>query len=352
MPLPNTYSTLLQRAASKRPGSAEERPKAIAIRGYLGSHAEFSGAVMVREGREILIRDGFGFANVELQVPNTPETKYRIGSITKQFTAMIVMILVEEGKLSLEDRLVDRVPDVPAQWSRIRIHHLLNFTSGLMHSWDIPGFPEKIMVPYPLGAMIEEVSSMPLLFAPGEGCHYSGLGYFLLARIIEGVAGRGLESVLKAKIFEPLGMDASGADSQAAIIQGRAAGYVRVGGMLQNAPAIHMENLNGGGNLYSTVDDLACWDCALNAGSFVSADAYSAMYSPGRDAYGYGWKVLQASDPMILGSGGGVNGFRAYIRRVPEREICIVILSNDEGTAENLKGMAATIHELLEAPSA
>lgn len=308
----------------------------------------FSGAVMVTRMGTTRLRAAYGLANVEFQIPNTPETKFRIGSITKQFTAMIVMMLAERGKLSVRDRLVDRMAGLPRWWSDIRIQHLLNHTSGLMHSWDLPRFGEKIMAPYPLEAMIEDIGAEPLLFAPGKSCHYSGIGYFILARIIESVSGESFGAVLRKSIFEPLGMGDSGADSSVAIIPRRAAGYVQVAGVTQNAPFIYMQNLAGGGNLYSTVDDLGRWDSALTAGMFVSASSYRAMYTPEKEDYGYGWKVSKTNGRTVLHHGGSVNGFRAHIRRIPDEKASIIILSNNEDTGNYLEEMVETIQNLLE----
>jgi CubicO group peptidase (beta-lactamase class C family) len=307
----------------------------------------FSGAVLVTENDIVLLKGGYGMANVELQVPNTPATKFRIGSVTKQFTAMAVLILAEQGKLKLDDRVVDLLPGLPRAWADIRVYQLLNHTSGIMHSWEIPGFTKKVMTPWPLNSMIDEIKDRPLLFRPGTDVHYSGIGYFLLARIVERVSGQTYEIFLKDAIFDPLGMKDTGGDSDLPIIPGRAAGYVHMDGQLQNAPFIYMPNLTGGGNLYSTVEDLARWDHALTTGRLISSRSYEKMFTAGREGFGYGWKISQVGGHTVIEHSGGVNGFAAHIRRVPDRKIGIFILSNDEATGHYLTAMAEEIERIV-----
>lgn len=288
----------------------------------------FSGSIMVTQRGETLLRTSYGMANVELSVPNTPETRFRIGSVSKQFTAMAILILAERGRFKLDDRLVDLVPGLPQTWSGVRVFHLLNHTSGIMHSWDLPGFEERVMTPFPVAEMIEAIKDKPLLFEPGADFQYSGIGYFLLANIIERTSGQSYEDFLKREIFEPLGMRDSGEDHPERIIPLRASGYTSVGGTLQNAKTIYMPNLIGGGDLYSTVSDLSSWDQALAAGKLISAESYRAMFTPGRNDYGYGWKILHSNGHQVIEHSGGVNGFRAYIRRLPQQQVGIFILTN------------------------
>ena len=251
----------------------------------------FTGSVLVtRDGRNIL-RKGYGFANLEHRVLNTPETKFRLGSITKQFTAMAIMILQEQGKLSVQDTIAKHLPDAPASWQPITIHQLLTHTSGLMHSWDLPGFEQTQMVPSTPDQTLARFKDKPLLSKPGEKFHYSGLGYFILAKMIEKISGIPYGTFLRQQIFDPLKMNDTGEDRQAPILAHRASGYIRDGERLENASPIDMPLLTGGGNLYSTIDDLSKWDQALNAGLLLSKASYRMMYTPFKENYAYGWFV-------------------------------------------------------------
>jgi len=267
-------------------------------------------------------------ANKELGVPNTPETKFRIGSITKQFTSMAILLLQEQGKLKIDDLMSKHYPSAPDAWMEINIHHLLTHTSGIMHSWNLPGWRETMMVPATLDETLKRFHDKPLIFHPGEKFHYSGVGYFALAKIVEHLSGKGYEQFLEREILEPAGMLNTGADRSDVLLDYRASGYVRVDGGYRNAPWIHMPILTGGGNLCSTVIDLARWDQALRSRKFIPENAYKAMYQPHLNNYAYGWSVRQLNGYRTISHGGGVPGFSAFILRVPDEELCIVVASN------------------------
>jgi CubicO group peptidase (beta-lactamase class C family) len=192
---------------------------------------------------------------------------------------MAILILQEQGKLQLEDSLAIHLRDLPEHWASITLHQLLTHTSGIMHSWSLPGFEEKMMIPVTLDETLALFHDEPLLYEPGTGFAYSGLGYFLLAKVIETVSGCSYEEFLRAEIFEPLGMDDTGADTPDVVLKHRASGYVLEGGVLRNAPVIFMPILTGGGNLYSTVTDLSLWDSALTAQRLISPQSYDGNVS-------------------------------------------------------------------------
>jgi len=318
--------------------SSRAQDTATKLDEYLTARARsqfFSGSVLVTKDGSNILRKGYGFANVEHRVPNSPETKFRLGSITKQFTAIAIMILQEQGKLSVQDTIAKHLSDAPASWRPITIHQLLTHTSGLMHSWDLPGFQETMMVPSPPDQMIARFKDKPLLSKPGEKYHYSGLGYFLLAKIIEKVSGNPYGTFLRQHIFDLLKMNNTGEDRQAPILAHRASGYIRDGERLENAPPIDMPLLTGGGNLYSTVDDLSKWDQALNAGLLISKASYEAMYTPFKENYAYGWRVRTEGNRKRIQHTGGVPGFKTLILRFPDDRVCIVVLSNS--TPENVE---------------
>ncbi len=298
----------------------------------------FGGSVLVTEAGSNLLRKGYGFANLEHRVPNTPETKFRLASITKQFTAMAIMILQEQGKLSVHDAIAKHLPDVPRSWQPITVHQLLTHTAGLMHSWELPDFTQTMVVPSTPDQTIARYKDKPLLSKPGEKYHYSGLGYFLLAQIIEKLSGNPYGTFLREQIFAPLKMNDTGEDRQAPILAHRASGYRGPWTALENAPPIHMGLLTGGGNLYSTIDDLAKWDEALTAGLLISKASYEAMYTPFKEHYAYGWRV-ETRDPLgaergrkRFVHGGNISGFDTVIMRFPNERVSIIVLSNFTAT--------------------
>ena len=290
--------------------------------------ADLSGSVIVTKGGETVLSAGYGMANLELGVANTPSTKFRVGSITKQFTSMLIMILQERGLLRVEDRLGDHLEGIPESWQGLTLHQLLTHTSGVMQSWALPGFAETMAVPTTLDATLERFFDQPLVFQPGTNFRYSGVGYFLLARVVEEVSEQTYEAFLDAEIFGPLSMHDSGADRPGPILSDRASGYVLSDHGTTNAPDIFLPILTGGGNLYSTVEDMARWDHALSTHSFVSNGAYAALYEPVRQAYAYGWRIGQLGGLETMSHGGGLPGFNAFILRIPAAEICVVVLTN------------------------
>jgi CubicO group peptidase (beta-lactamase class C family) len=291
--------------------------------------ADLGGSVIVTRGGATLFSAGYGMANREHGVPNSPATKFRIGSITKQFTAMAILILQDRGMLQVEDRVGDHISTVPESWQELTIHQLLTHTSGIMHSWALPGFAETMAAPTTRDATLARFFKQPLVFEPGTGFQYSGVGYFLLAKLIEVVSGKRYAEFLDAEIFTPLGMSDTGADRRDVVLEGRASGYGRSeDGTVQNSPAIFMPLLTGGGNLYSTVEDMARWDRALAEHALVSEEAYAAMYRPEREGYRYGWRIGELDGHRSISHSGGVPGFNAFILRLPEEEVCVVVLTN------------------------
>jgi CubicO group peptidase (beta-lactamase class C family) len=288
----------------------------------------FSGSVLVSRDGETLFSRGYGLANAEHQVPNTPRTKFRLGSITKQFTAMAVLILQEQGKLKLDDAVGKYVDDAPKAWEGVTIHHLLTHTSGVHSYTSEPDYTKKMMLPETVKGMIGRFKDKPLDFKPGEKFSYSNSGYFLLGAVIEKASGDSYEAFLKKAIFEPLGMKDSGYDRPRTLIPRRASGYNHSGDGLVNAEYLDMAQPYAAGSLYSTVEDLAAWDRALADGKLVSKDSYVKMYTPAKDNYAYGWTVATRGGRKEVGHGGGINGFATSIVRYPEQKVCVVVLCN------------------------
>jgi CubicO group peptidase (beta-lactamase class C family) len=304
---------------------------------YLNAAVEtgkFSGSVLIARNGEVLVSKGYGMANMELGVPNTPRMKFRIGSLTKQFTAMAVMILQERGKLSVRDSVCKYVPDCPRDWTEITLHHLLTHTSGIQDLLSFPDFQQTMALPSPVAQTVNRFKNKPLDFRPGTKFKYSNSGYVLLGYIIELVSGRPYEAYLRENIFEPLKMSNSGSDHNDLIIVNRAAGYTKRDGGVINAPYIDMSIPTGGGSLYSTAEDLFLWDQALYTEKLVTKKSLAAMFTPYAtadwgDGAAYGWFVgRDKSNHNYLGFVGGINGFAAQIMRYPDEKLLVVVLSN------------------------
>jgi CubicO group peptidase (beta-lactamase class C family) len=290
----------------------------------------FSGTVHVTRDGSVLFSAGYGLANAEHQVPNGPQTKFRLGSITKQFTAMAILILQERGKLAVEDPVGEYLDDAPEAWERVTIHHLLTHTSGI-HSYTAdPDYRARMTHPETVKSMFARFKDRPLDFRPGEKFAYSNSGYFVLGAIIERITGTSYEAFLKEEIFDPLGMTDTGYDHPATILPRRASGYVRKGDgdVLENAEYLDMAQPYAAGSLYSTVLDLAKWDQALRDGKLISESSLARMFTPEKNDYAYGWSVATRGGHKEIGHGGGINGFATQILRYPDEKLCAVVLCN------------------------
>jgi CubicO group peptidase (beta-lactamase class C family) len=288
----------------------------------------FSGSVLVTRDGIPLFSKGYGLANAEHQVPNTPETKFRLGSITKQFTAMAIMILQERGKLAVEDPIGKYFDDAPKAWEGVTIHHLLTHTAGVHSYTSDPEYVKRMAHPETVKSMIARFRDRPLDFKPGEKFQYSNSGYFLLGAIIEKVSGQSYEAFLKEAIFEPLGMKDTGYDHPSTILAHRASGYTRKGDVLENAAYLDMAQPYAAGSLYSTTLDLAKWDQALRDGALIAQESMTRMFTPEKNDYAYGWSVTTRSGRNEIGHGGGINGFATEIVRYPDQKVCVVVLCN------------------------
>jgi CubicO group peptidase (beta-lactamase class C family) len=291
----------------------------------------FSGTILLaRDGKPIVSR-GYGMANIELDVPNTPETVFRLGSVTKQFTAMAIMMLQDRGKLSVNDPICKYLSDCPAAWQPITIRNLLTHTSGVMNYTDLPTFGKTAVSPMTTGEMIALLRDKPLEFAPGEKFNYSNSGYYLLGAVIEKASGKSYADFLQENIFTPLGMKQTGYDVSARIIKNRAEGYVRQGGQFFNASYMDMTLPYSAGALYSTTGDLLLWDQALYAEKLVPRKALDEIFTPFKSNYGYGWNISKQFDHREISHGGGIYGFATEIARYPDDKLTVIVLSNVQG---------------------
>jgi CubicO group peptidase (beta-lactamase class C family) len=296
------------------------------LRGLAESGA-FSGAVLVASHGQVLLRAGYGLADASHALPNTPETRFRLGSITKQFTAMAVLILQTRGALNVDDPACRYLSDCPLAWQPITIHQLLTHTSGIPNYTGTPAFAAQEPFPVTPEEIIAPLRSRPLRFAPGEGYQYSNANYVLLGMIIERVSGQTYEEFLRAAIFAPLGMRDTGLEHAREIIPGRAVGYENP---TTEATYLDLSNLFAAGALYSTIDDLYRWDRALAADRLIPAELRERMFTPVRETYAYGWRVTRPFDRLMVGHTGHVSGARTYITRYPDDDAVIIVLSNLE----------------------
>jgi CubicO group peptidase (beta-lactamase class C family) len=288
---------------------------------------KFSGSVLVAKDGKVLFAKGYGLANAEFEIPNTPDTKFRLGSITKMFTATAILILQDRGKLKVHDPVGKYLSDAPKAWEKVTIHHLLTHTSGVPSYTEDPLYGLSMSKAETVTSMIARFKDKSLQFEPGSKFHYSNSGYFLLGAVIEKVSGKSYEAFLKEAIFDPLGMVDTGYDRPATVLRKRASGYNRVGDGLVNAAYLDMNQPYAAGSLYSSVRDLLKWDRALKAGPF-SNGAVAAMFKPFKDNYGYGWAIGDHKGHKRYGHGGGINGFATDFERYPDDGVCVAVLCN------------------------
>jgi CubicO group peptidase (beta-lactamase class C family) len=299
---------------------------------YVKSRA-FMGAVLVARDGDILLNKGYGSANLEWDIPNTPTTKFRLGSLTKQFTAASILLLEERGRLKVEDPVKKYLPDAPAAWDRITIFNLLTHSSGIPN---FTGFPEyKSIEPFSISAekLVAMFRDKPLDFAPGEKMSYSNSGYVLLGRLIEIIAGLSYPTFVHDNLFVPLAMNDSGYDSNSAIIPRRASGYSPLGTTLTNAGFIHMSVPHAAGALYSTTEDLLKWERGLFGGRVISAASLRKMTTPYKNNYAFGLVVRDEDGHKTISHNGGIEGFNTMLIYYPDQKVTVVVLGNVNGNA-------------------
>jgi len=286
-----------------------------------------AAVIAVRDGRTVL-RKAYGMADLELGVPLQPDMVFRIGSMTKQFTAVAILMLVEEGKVAVSDPITKFLPDYPTQGKTITVEHLLTHTSGIKSYTDMDDFLANMRKDYTVKELVDHFKSQPMDFEPGAKYQYDNSGYFLLGAIVEKASGMGYEAFLKKRIFDVVGMSRTSLESTSRVIPGRARGYST------NADWISMTQPFSAGALVSTVDDLAKWDAALYTGELLRPETLRQAFTPHRlnDGkpidYGYGWEPGTWEGFTVIQHGGGINGFVSMGVRVPERKVYVAVLSN------------------------
>ena len=295
-------------------------------------------AVLVAQNGRVLFEKGYGLADVEKHAAATPETKFRIGSITKQFTAAAILKLQEEGKLSVNDKLSKFIPDYP-RGDEVTIHHLLTHTSGIHSYTSKPEFMESVTAPAKTDAHIQSFKNDPYDFDPGRKWLYNNSGYFLLGYIIEKVSGESYGDFLRKKFFDPLAMKNTGVHASTAVLEHEALGYQFEDGKFKRALNWDMSKAGGAGALYSTVGDLHRWNEGVFNGKVLKEPTLKAAFTPvvtgdgdttqpKESGYGYGWSIQKQRGLQEIAHGGGLHGFASYLLRLPKENFTVVVLAN------------------------
>lgn len=313
-------------AARETPGPTLEQQVEALMRPLLDEDL-ISGSVLIARQGKVELAKGYGPANREHGVPCDVETRYRLASMTKAFTAMAVMILEERGLLSVDDTLDKYIPDYPGG-NAITLHHLLTHTSGVVNYSKLPDHYRVWTMPHTIEQVIERFKHEPLRFAPGERFEYSNSGYVLLTHVIEQVSGRSYGEFLEENVFRPLGMKHSGVDSHTEVIPGRATGHYNFGDGIVQAPYLDVGFTAGAGSLYSTVTDLYRWDRALRGPTLVSEATLERILTPGAGNYGYGWFIREEFGRRLVEHRGGLNGFLTMMQRFVDDDVVVITMFN------------------------
>jgi CubicO group peptidase (beta-lactamase class C family) len=330
-------STLFPAAGNAQTSPVTSDPVGEYVRGEMQKQHIPGLSLLVSKGGQIVRAEGFGLANVELQVPVKPETVFQSGSVGKQFAATAVMMLVEEGKVALDDPLTKYFPDAPAAWKEVTVRELLSHTAGFTD------YPEKFdyRKDWTEDELLKMVEGIPLAYPPGTKWDYSNLGYLTLGILIHRVTGEFYGDFLQQRIFQPLGMQTTRIISEADIVPNRAAGYQLVKGELKNQDWVApMVNTTADGSLYFSVLDLAKWDAALYGEKLLKRSSLEQMWTPAKlkdgspnkgvdgSAYGFGWFVGNQKGHRVIGHDGAWQGFQTTINRYVDDRLTVVVLTN------------------------
>jgi CubicO group peptidase (beta-lactamase class C family) len=298
-----------------------------AVRSFTANH--FMGTVLVARGDQVLFSKGYGFANLEWDVPNTPETKFRVGSVTKQFTAVLILKLEEQGKLNVNDPVKKYVPDAPAAWDKITLFHLLTHTSGLPDYTNLPDYTKLQTLPTSAEQIMARFRDKPLEFQPGEKMKYCNSGYVILTYVIEKITGGSYEKFLQDQILTPLGLKDTGYDSAAHVIRHRATGYLlNANNEIETSHFVDMTVPQGAGALYSTTGDLLKWELALFGGNVLKPASLEKMTTPFLNHYGFGLFIRTDHGRKMIEHTGGIDGFNTDLAYYPDEKLTIVVFRN------------------------
>ena len=311
-----------------------------------------SAVIVARQGRS-MFRRAYGLADAEFGVMLEPDMVFRVGSVTKQFTAALVLRMVERNELSLTAPVRQYLPDAPQSWRQITIEHLLSHTSGLPNYTALPEYRSGTAEDLTVRELVDRFRTLPLEFAPGTRFSYSNSGYVLAGAIVERVTGLAFAKAIREGLLSPLGLHHTHYDDPRRLLPRRARGYVQDGDELLNAPYLSMTQPYAAGALVSTLDDLVAWDNALSAGRVLNPASLGRMFAPaslagGRSTeYGLGWALSEYEGRPVAEHGGGINGFRAHVIRVASERVFVAVLSNVERQDASPSRVARRIAALM-----
>ncbi|HWA16425.1 MAG TPA: serine hydrolase domain-containing protein [Gemmatimonadales bacterium] len=342
--------------------SAQDRrtPKLKAYLRAAAALGQLNGSVLVAENGKILVDSGYGFANMELGVRNTPLTRFRVASVTKQFSGMAAMMLAHDGKLALTDPITKYLDSIPAEWGTITVHDLLRHTSGIsdyeewFDGYNTQAYSDYMSQEHAAARIARDVRTRPLDFPPGSKFHYSNSAYILLGYVIERASGMAFEQFLQQRIMGPLGMTLSTQDRSEVQVANRAQGYrLRPGAMpwayfkgltkddYLNGYYQLMEPPQADAGLITTTRDLYTWDQALYTERLVPKVLLDSIFTPGLGDYGYGWFIRRGPDGVTHEHSGGLPGFTCYIMRIPEHHRTIILLTNTDRLGRTVRDLAS-----------
>ena len=296
---------------------------------------------VVREGKIKKLK-GYGLADVELNVPVTEHSVFQWASVTKQFTATAIMLLVQDRKLKLDDFISTHYTNAPAAWSNVTVRHLLTHTSGIKGYTDLPNFFGTIRKDYTADELLGLVTDRPLDFAPGEKWAYCNTGYYLLGLIIEKASGQTYADFLSKRIFQPLGMATARMNNQFELIPNRATGYEIRSNKVWRSEFVSPTQPYAAGALVGTVLDLAKWDAALRSDKLLPSSVLQEMWTPVKlndgktSPYGYGWQVDDIRKHHFVGHGGGIHGFTSFILRLVDDKLTVIVLANTGASPQSI----------------
>lgn len=301
----------------------------------LAEKNHFQGSLLIAEGNTTLVDTSSGYAERASHRFNTPDSQFRIGSLTKQFTACLVLLLQEDGRVRLNDRIGKYLPEAPAAWTAISIKNLLEQTSGIPDFTDDPRFNGWAATSHSHREEIDFLRNKPLRFRPGARFDYSNSNYILLGAVIEQATKQPYERELRRRILDPLQMSDSGIDADRLTLPRRAFGYQLLSGGLVLARSESMSIPWAAGGMYSTTHDLLKWLRNLFQGKLLSQPSLRAMTTPGKGGYGLGVCVGSKDGSRAIWHDGGIEGFNSYMVYLPDRRIAIIALANDDGDSSD-----------------
>jgi CubicO group peptidase (beta-lactamase class C family) len=278
----------------------------------------FMGSVLLAQNGKVVLSKGYGWADAEWSIPNSPSTRFAIASITKEFTAASILLLEERGKLKTDDLVKKYLPEAPASWDKITIYNLLTHTSGISDAGVQyeSGPPEKLVL-----------QDKPLEFQPGEKWAYSNMGYVVLGYVLEKLSGQTYEDFVHDNIFKPLGMNDSGMDSNFTVIPRRASGYSPGENGIDNAERIYRSAFSAGG-IYSTTEDMLRWEEGLFGGKLLTPVSLRKMTTPFKSDWACGFYVKHVDGHLMVEQSGGAIGFNADVAYYPEEKLAVIVLGN------------------------